>query len=74
MVGDAPPFLESIEKGIPGLPTIESKVGNPTKEVEIAPPIPLDIEVVEIALMIAPLALCMVVEEEVQLTDAGMLV
>lgn len=63
---DAPTFLESIMEEVLGPPAIKLEVGDPTKEMQATPPTPLDIEVVEMALAIIPLALPTVIEEEVQ--------
>lgn len=63
VAGNATAFLESIAKEVPRLPTMKPKAGDPTKEMEVALPAPVDIKMVEIALVTAPLALPMVAEE-----------
>lgn len=63
VVSDAPASLESVTEEVPGQPAMEPKVGNPTKKIEVAPPTPMDIEVVEIALEITPLTLPTITKE-----------
>lgn len=66
VVEEATTSLREIIVGDLGVPVVELEMGVPIKETEVDPPTPADIEVVEVALMDAPLSLPTDPKEEVQ--------
>lgn len=65
VVDEASNSLEGIVEEIPRVPATKPEVGFPTGETEVAPPILMDIEMVEMTLAGASSALPIIVEEEV---------